>query len=104
MIVNSTATGSHASTRRPRLTLKSSLRSPPLARGQVSRPAQSAAGPRRGELAVVEHLLTVNVYVGDAVRGLVRVFARRALRDRRRIEHGDFGGHAGLQESALGQA
>src|SRR6059036_3426306 len=103
-IVNSTATGSQASTRRPRVTLKDSLRSPPLVRGHVSRPAQSAARPCGGELAVLEHLLTVHVHVGDADGRLVRVVEGRAVRDRRWIEHGDVGGHPRLQEPAIVQS
>src|SRR2546422_7465403 len=67
----------------------------------IRRPPRSTLFPYTTlfrSLAVVEHLLTVHVHVRDPDRGPVRVIERRAVRDRRRIEHGDVGDGRGPRD------
>src|SRR6266540_5765846 len=97
---NHTETGSQARTSRPSVTLAYALRSLAARPRHVAWPAQAPARPCACHLAVIEHLLAVHEHVGDAGRRLVRVLEGRAVDDRRRVEHGDVGEKARLEEPA----
>src|SRR6058998_4211210 len=92
---NSAATGNHETISRPSVTLR---------RLAVSRTPQSATGARARELALLQYHLPVHDHVLDADGGLVRLLERRAIDHRRRIEDGDVGVRARLDEPAIRQS
>src|SRR5207247_4111799 len=71
---------------------------PALLRRHIARPVQTAAGPRRRELPMVQDLLSVHEHVRKPYRRLVRLLERRLVGHRRRIEPRDVGRQACLEQ------
>src|SRR4051812_42282379 len=91
---NSAATGSQATTSRPKVTLVAA----------VSRTPEAAPRARAGELTLPQHDLSVHDHVLDADGRLVRILERGAIGDGLRIEHGDVGEHARTNQPALAES
>src|SRR6185503_245773 len=91
---NSAATGSQATTSRPKVTLVAAVSGTP----------QAAPRARAGELTVAQHDLSIHDHVLDSNRRLVRVLERGAIGDGLRIEHGDVGEHARANQPALAES
>ena len=70
----------------------------------LSRSVKRATRFRAGMLAVLEDVHAVHKYIFDTDCELVRIFIRRAIGNRVRIEHNDVGKHSFFQETSMMEA